>query len=431
MKKIQPAPRIEDADMEHIVDLLVKGEMKELVEKYNNKYYHWDELQYHCDDGSRKDLWLLMKISRRQSSYKVNICGIDFYYSNRLDFQKILHDIDRKSPNDMGLEKSGDRNSDIRFVISSLMEESIASSQMEGAAVTRKDAKKMLLQRNPKPKTVDERMILNNYCAMEHIKSIAEQKMTVDLMLKMHETITKDTLSEGSEWEGKFRENNEIVVGDPMDEELIFHKPPKYDEIPDMMSKLCDFINDDGTYIHPIIKGIMIHFMIGYIHPFVNGNGRLARSLFYWYVIRKGYRWMEYTSISRIMKKSQTKYGLAYQYTETDDNDLTYFIKFNLDCIVESVNDLIGYIRRKKQELDETVKTVEKNPDLSMQEVLIVKDYMKEQKTFSIGEISTKYGVSYQTARNYVNDLHDKGYVGAVGKSRKTQLFLVDMSKMQ
>lgn len=264
---------------------------------------------------------------------------------------------------------------------------------------------------------------------MEHITKTQDRKMDIDLILEIHKTITGGTLHEGSEWEGRFREDNETVVGDTSREDVVFHIPPKYDRIPGLIQELCDFINNDDEFIHPIIKGIIIHYLIGYIHPFVNGNGRVARSLYYWYVMKKGYWLMEYTSISRIIKKSQTRYGLAYQYSETDDYDLTYFIRFNLSCIENAVDDLRAYIERKNEELNKIYETIESNKELSFNEMTILKDYSREYTPFTIKELSNRYVISYQTARNYAGHLNELGYIKPVYKERKAVLYSVSDDK--
>ena len=75
-------------------------------------------------------------------------------------------------------------------------------------------------------------------------------------------------------------------MGDPVHAEKIYHQPPGHKELPKLMEKICDFANsEDDEFVHPIIKGIMLHFLIGYIHPFEDGIGRTARALFYWYVL--------------------------------------------------------------------------------------------------------------------------------------------------
>lgn len=424
MKKIGQVPDTSNLDKTAFSTILSDPEQMSAIIEMNRKYLHWDEVRYRVDDDKAIPVWAMMKILRCNGLRTIHVCGLDLKYSLLPDFQECLHRIDRDSAGFVTLEKPGERNVK-RYVISSLMEEAIASSQMEGAATTRKDAKKMLRTQR-KPKNSSELMIYNNYLAMEHIKKNLDRDMGVDLILELHKIITNGTLSEGSEWEGRFREDNETVVGDTDREDVVFHVPPRCENIPALVRDLCDFINDDTKeFMHPIIKGIMIHYLIGYIHPFVNGNGRLARTLYYWYVMKKGYWLMEYTSISRIIKKSQTRYGLAYQYSETDGYDLTYFIRFNLNCIEKAVEDLGSYIKRKTDEQKKIARMIESNPDLNINEMSILKDYSKEYSPFTIKELSVRYPISYSTARGCVKHLREMGYIKPVSKDRKTVLYAV------
>ena len=186
-----------------------------------------------------------------------------------------------------------------RYLISSIMEESIASSQLEGASTTRRIAKEMLKSAR-KPRTSSEKMILNNYLTARMIKDIKIKKLTPEFILQIHKKITKETL-EDKNFEGKFRESDDIKVIDETSGEVIYH-PPKYELVPKLIQKVCDFANNkNSSFIHPIIKASILHFLIGYIHPFEDGNGRAARSLFYWYLSKEGYWIIEFMSISRVI----------------------------------------------------------------------------------------------------------------------------------
>ena len=423
MKKIQPVPHVGKIDPALMEKILSDPEKMEEISRFNREYYHWDELRYRVDDKELKNTWALMKFLRKADFKQFSLCGLDLKYSLLYDFQEALHLIDCNSAGLTDLYGYSQKDAQV-YAISSVMEEAIASSQMEGAVTTRKEAKQMLRSQR-EPKNTSEKMILNNYLAMKQVKSSLDRKMTVDLILKMHKTVTSGILNGGPEWEGRFREDNETVVADPCNG-VVFHVPPSYDKIPSMMQELCDFINrKEKEFVHPIIKGIIIHYLVGYIHPFVDGNGRMARSLFYWFVLKNGYPLMEYTSISRIMKNSQAKYGLAYQYTETDDYDLTYFIRFNLNCIVKAVSDLRIYIKKKNAEQKQVSDLIKSDTDLSRDESMILIDYTRSQEMFSVKEISTRYNVSYQTARNYVTHLCELGYLKITSRSGKTRLYTV------
>ena len=117
----------------------------------------------------------------------------------------------------------------------------------------------------------------------------------------------------------------------------IAHIPPKWTEVGELMRELCEFINDEEKFIHPIVKASIIHFMIGYIHPFKDGNGRTARALFYWFLLKKGYKSVKNISISRAILDSRTQYDKAFLKTEYDENDLNYFIHYSIKNISSDI----------------------------------------------------------------------------------------------
>jgi Fic family protein len=96
------------------------------------------------------------------------------------------------------------------------------------------------------------------------------------------------------------------------------------------MEALCRYANDDSEFTHPLVKGAITHFMTAYIRPFADGNGRTARSLMYWYMLRSGYGLFEYLAVSKTIKAHRRKYDDAYAICETDGLDLTYFIRYVL-----------------------------------------------------------------------------------------------------
>lgn len=423
MKIIENAPTLDVASFD--TSILSDPAMSKRVMEYNERYLHWSEVRYRAGDESELlALWYAMKFTRGLSAQKLNLCGRTYSFCMIPVFTELLHYIDRDAAGRIETRLSGERATK-RYLVSSLMEEAIASSQIEGAATTRKVAKKMLAS-NRKPVTKDELMILNNYTAMEDIKRHAKEELTPELILDMHRTIVSGTLREGAEWEGRFRESNDIMVGDPLDENKVYHMPPGHDQIPELIDQLCRFANDDShPYIHPVIKAIILHYMIGFIHPFVDGNGRLARSLFYWYCIKNGYWLFKYTSISSVIKKSQSKYSCAYQYTESDGDDLTYFIKFNLECIRKSVEDLTDYMDRKAEEQRSALELIEQDERLSLFEATLLKDMVRDGDVFSIYEVRSMYDVAYETARKYINHLTDLGYLTLAGRKGKQQLYTV------
>jgi len=252
--------------------------------------------------------------------------------------------------------------------------------------------------------------------------------LTPDLLLEIHKLITEGTLTK-REHEGAFRETNDVVVGDPFDSEKIYHIPPDHKKIPTLIQTLCDFANEEnGRFIHPVIKGIIIHFLISYIHPFYDGNGRTARAVFYWYILKRGYWLFEFMTISRVLLRSKTGYGLAFQYTETDENDLTYFIKYNLKAIEEAFNDMKEYIKQKQKEQTKTLELIKKTKGINFRQADIIKTLMRSTtKTINVSEVKNTYGVAYETARSDLLNLMEKGHIYRTKVGRKLVFKLLSL----
>ena len=148
----------------------------------------------------------------------------------------------------------------------------------------------------------------------------------------------------------------------------VLHEPPAAKSLYVRLKRLCDFANQDEKsepFVHPVIRAILLHFMLAYDHPFVDGNGRTARALFYWGMARAGYWLMEYISISSLIKEAPVQYGNAYLYTETDGNDATYFIIHQLDVIERAISALHQYLQRKGTEQSNAEKLLRHAPRLA------------------------------------------------------------------
>src|SRR3989338_4768159 len=415
-----------------VLKLLKDEEVMKFVAKCNKDYVHWDELIYKKipRDSKPEYVWVLMKLFRASQYRMLKFGKWGFQYVLLDEFQKKLHILDKGAAGrlDSSLDSIniGGRE---RHIISSLMEEAIASSQLEGAATTRKVAKE-LLRFKKKPQNYSEHMIVNGYKTIQKIVSMKEKIITPDMILELHREITEDTLKD-KKYEGIFRDNNEVVVGDPLLAERIYHQPPDYKEVSELIKELCAFANSETEeFIHPIIKGIMLHFMIGYIHPFEDGNGRTARTIFYWYVLSKGYWLFEYMAISRIILRSKTKYGLAYLYTETDENDLTYFIDYILIAIEEALHDMENYITRKQKEQSDALRLIRTIKDINLRQAEILKEFIKyPDKSFVLNEIINTYGVAYDTARNDLLYLTKLGYFEKM-KVQKRFIFKLSKNKV-
>ena len=409
-----------------MVTLLKNRELIDKIFEVEKDYPYWEKFKYKAKEFEMSPvlLWKFIKLQRGRNVSKIDFSSIksfQFKYNVSASTLRRLHQFDL---NMGGILEGGaiipEREKD-RFLISSLMEEAIASSQLEGAVTTREVAKAMLRAKR-KPKNHSERMILNNYLTIQEIITLKGKKLTPDIIKHIHGLITKDTLEDKVN-EGEFRTNDKVKVVDANGE--IFYDPPSHTKLPELMGALCQFAHTESKkeFMHPIIRGIILHFLIGYIHPFADGNGRTARAIFYWYLLSQGYWLVEFLSISRIIIKSPAQYARAYLYTEYDENDLTYFIDFNLKSMELALKELKQYIAKKTEEKKNLFKII-RNEDINERQAEIIKSLINEPDTvLSINEIKGLFGTAYQTARTDLLHLESLGYLSGKLSGKKLLFF--------
>lgn len=398
-------------------------------------YTHWDKLRHKPLPEaveSHKIWWLITKF-RRISAYRKlpfrDKNGNAFVYWLTDPIQQYLHQIDQQASGRVELPEdvtnSRTRN---RYLVSSLIEEAITSSQLEGASTTHKVAKAMLRERR-QPRDHSERMIYNNYQAMSFVREITDEKLSKELLFELHKRVTDGTL-EDEYSAGRFRNADEkIGVYDNRDQTLL-HDPPDADELEERFKRICDFANssdDTDGFLHPVVRAIILHFMIAYDHPFVDGNGRTARAIFYWSMAKEGYWLMEYISISSILKNAPSKYARAYLYTETDDSDTTYFIDYNLGVILRAIASLREYLARKASEIqnvDTALGNTVFSRQLNYRQLAVVSHAIRNPgEIYTIESHRSSHNVTYPTARA---DLLKLAELGLLDKKQSGNTFLFE-----
>ncbi len=385
------------------------------------RYRHWDKLR-HLDppaDLSHREWWALIKQARhalrRDLSLRDRIGRTAFYILPDPALQMLTR-IDQEAGGRITLpsEALSTEQRD-RYIISSLIEEAITSSQLEGAVTTRRVAKEMLRTGRP-PTTKDEQMILNNFRAMRWIRERLDEPLSPQLIFDLHRVVTEETLAGGS---GTLRRPGEDFGVYRRGQKV--HQPPAVDELEDRMLRMCAFANEEpeGDFMHPVIKAVILHYWLAYDHPFEDGNGRTARALFYWFMLKEDYWLFEYVSISTILKNAPARYGRAYLYTQTDENDLTYFILHQLDVILRALDELRRYLRRKVTEARAMKEHLKPSADLNHRQVALLSHAHRHpgyEYTYESHRIS--HGVVYQTARTDLLGLEEKGFLSKTKRGR-------------
>ncbi len=377
-----------------------KSTHEALYNKIQGDYQYWDKVKYQkTADLSAEQIWKFVKISRFLQYDQIDFGQTKFRYMKNRQIEKDLHELDV-----MLNQRIGQVNPMESFVYQeSLFEEAIASSQLEGANTTTEVARN-LLEHQKSPKDHSEVMIMNNYLATIMTSQRRSEPLSVELILDIHQRMTQNT--EASDSAGIFRDTP-IYVQDTVSGDVIYSGLPA-DQLGHLIEQLCEFANNDDVFIHPIIKASIIHHTFAWIHPFTDGNGRTARTLFYWYMLKSGYDMMQYISISRSITIAKNQYYKTFQMVEQDDNDLTYFIKYSIKILRQDFQRLKDFIEKEEQ-----AKQAIKALSYDLMESGLNKrpaDFManhivRKKKYFTISIYSQKCKVSRQTASKDIKEI--------------------------
>lgn len=412
---------------ESLSKAVIKSEYPEYLSWKDIKYKNWIPNFHSLNPkwNNKSAFFAYLKAHRKSDAKPTPICceknGF-FTWRKLANHEKMAHEIDMDMSKYLLDFPEILKTNHHEFQRKSLIEEAIASSQLEGAHTSRKVAKQMIEEKR-EPRNADERMILNNYLAMKEIQeNYKNKKLTLKNLFALHKILTKGTASLEEFEQGNFRsEQDEIVIVKGDDPAVISYRAPSLKFVKKEIQRLIDFANDElgEPFIHPLTKAIMLHFWIGLLHPFVDGNGRMARCLFYWYLLRKsdGYQSFALLPISLVIKNSSIQYSEAYILSEQDDNDLTYFIDYNYRKIAQAAINFKKYISYKLEEEKEIEKIMAKNASLNTRQIRMLK--MLEENPYKLMNVSLYVKIFEITKATAVKDLKELQHLNFVKAEKR------------
>ena len=322
----------------------------------NGEYLYYKEIRYRNlvpleFEKEPEKFWALIKFHRKVSGIKTKISDRQniLFTWHQLNFhQKLLQEIDftmKDYLNDPDY---------VKYQKKALMEEAIASAQLSGSYTSRIVAEQMLKEKLI-PKTPAKKMIYNNFAMLQLIdKKYQHKRLNLDILLDLHKTLGANIINNTTL--GYFANKN-----DPF-----FQKEIK---------KFITFANDEleeDIFIHPIIKASMLHFWVLFLNPFDEGNGRMARAIFYWYLLRKGYKLFSILPISLVIKNTKDDYDRSNLLSISDDNNLTYFIDYKIRIIQKTLNNFKHFFNQKNSENWRTNHFLKLHPNLNNRQINIL-----------------------------------------------------------
>ena len=200
---------------------------------------------------------------------------------------------------------------------------------------------------------------------------------------------------------GRFRTHGEGVYdGD----DLIFMCPPAK-LVNTLMQQLFDWMNESKKTVNPLILSSVFHYEFVFIHPFGDGNGRMAR-LWQTAILADWEEFFKYMPIESMIKKNQNEYYKAI-YNCNNVGNSNEFIEFMLKMINDTIDEMMNSkeIQNKSQLL------------LSENELKVI-ECIKKNVLISAKEIIEETSIADRTVRRILKKLTDNNTIEAIGNAK-------------
>ena len=302
------------------------------------------------------------------------------------------------------------QSQDQHYGIKAAEDEIIATSAIESIDFSRDSVRRIL--KGMAPNDEQENRILGVKHGLEFIADTAN-KITEENLYKLYMMTVGDFLTGDDKLldSNLYRHDTVYVVSDRVEHSGLDHK-----KVPEFMKSLIAFINAEDD-INDLIKAAIIHFYIAYVHPYFDGNGRMARLVHLWFLLQNGYQSALFIPFSSQIEKSRKAYYDAFTAVEENKNysgkiDVTPFILYFINNVYNKINEGSATVETLTAYEDavKSGKVTEKETKLWK---FVLSCYGTEE--FSTKRLEKDFGdAAYATIRGFVLKFEELGLLSSV-----------------
>ena len=239
--------------------------------------------------------------------------------------------------------------------------------------------------------------------------SNVENKITEENIYQLYSLTVGDFLEEENRLrlDEFYRHDTVFIVGNDIE-----HTGIDYQKLPQYMKEFVAFIQEEDG-MNELMKGAAIHFYLAYLHPYFDGNGRMARLLHLWYLVQRGYSSVMFVSLSYYISQSKKEYYRAYQMVEENKKisgilDITPFLYYFIKNVYEKIDGNAAMqedVLKIYEAALSTGKVTEKEKHLWQ---FVLSAYGDDE--FSTKQLEKDYGeAAYATIRSFVLKFEELG----------------------
>ena len=399
--------------------------MSELLNTYLINYYNKEEVGYRLSPEIKLDqLWPeLVRFRQAKAEFLPfkDQAGKPFWFVLTPQLQEYLHQVDSRGKDSLYSVVKEEIRAELTE--QALVEEAMFSSAIEGAFSTIARARELIIE-GKEPKDTSDQMVANNGRVMRYVLEQREAPCSIELMHAIQRLVTEKTLEHEAD-AGRFRDGPIFVVNQRR--ETIYAAPPA-DTVQPSMDTLIQWINEgeQQPFIHPILRAAIIHTYLVYVHPYVDGNGRTARALFYWYLLKHRYEFFRYFSISSIIQETRQRYYKVLKDMEDHEADVTYVLLYMAESVVRAIDVILQRITERYRRDILFANIRERNIILNERQARFLKYLtVSKEKRGTIAKYQKDCKVVYETARR---DLAQLETLGILAKGKQSHQFIYTLN---
>lgn len=374
--------------LEQLLCLLSSGEISTA-----GSYLRWSDLPQEAPPQylAIREWWLALKLQRLLGRQEIGLKdsqGAPFTLGSGEFFAAAIHVIDRASQSPSGSGGTTAKGVVDQVSVWAIREEAIASAQLDGLVVDPVIARE-LLSTGRKPANTSEQAVQNTFRVLGRIQNIRTRPLTLALLAEIHQQLCLGTVAKAGIM-GRLRQTTS-------------EKQPPAEELPVRLKAMLSFANGHTPehFVHPLLRAAALHFWVLHDQPFAEGNGRLARALFYWSVLHAGYPLFENLSVSASYRDAPTAYRAAYDEVARDENDLLHFVAHVFYALAKAQRRSADELKRIEEELQHTAELPDTVKALNPRQRLLVTQALREPGfRRTLQEHARNHNLVRQTARH-------------------------------
>lgn len=308
------------------------------------------------------------------------------------------------------------------FIQLHVTKEAVVSSRIEGTQTKMDEA--LLPIEDIQPERKDDWKEVNNYIsAINHAIEELERLPLSSRLIKNTHRILLDSVRGEHKLPGEFRTSQNWIGGNSIADARFI--PPHHDLVPDLMTDLEYFLNDNEFHVPALIKIAIAHYQFETIHPFLDGNGRIGRLLITLFLVKEGILNKPLLYLSTYFEKRKDLYYDNLNNIRVK-NDLLHWIKYFLVGIEQTAKHAVNTLSEVLKFKEQTENHIRSTYGRRSTSAILLLHRLLKNPFINIEQAKETCGVSYKAANDLVKKLCDDNLLVELTKQNRNRMFVFD-----